>query len=46
MMVLGVGAYFHEEMRRIDSLCFCMYRILVVTGEMVVVDLMKHILCF
>ena len=38
MMVLGVGAYFHEEMRRIDSLCFCMYRILVVTGEMTDVE--------
>ena len=37
MMVSGAEAYVHEEMRRVDSFCFCMYMILVVIGEMVYV---------
>ena len=29
---------YHEEMRRLDAICFCMYKILVVTGGMVDVE--------
>ena len=38
MMVSGAEAYFHEEMRRVVSFCFCMYRISVVIDEMVDVE--------
>ena len=33
----GVGgeAYSHEEIRKLSSFCFCMYKILMVTGKMV-----------
>ena len=39
--VVGGEAYSHEEMRKLDSFCCCLYKILVVIGEMVDVDLMK-----
>ena len=35
---MGAKAYSHEEMRKLDSFCYCMYTILVVTGEMVDVE--------
>ena len=38
MIVSGAKAYFHEEMRRVDSFCFCMYGILVVKDEIVDVE--------
>ena len=34
MILLGVEAYFHEGMRRVESFCFCMYKTLVVIGKM------------
>ena len=36
-MVSWIEVYFHEKMTRVDSFCFCMYRILVVIDEMVIV---------
>ena len=41
MMVSRAKTYFHKEMRRVDSFCFCMYMILVVISERVDVE-MKH----
>ena len=38
MMVLRAETYFHEETRGVDSFCFCLYKILVVIGEMVDVE--------
>ena len=38
MTLLGAEAYFHEEMRRVDSFYFCMYRNLVVIDKMVNVE--------
>ena len=35
---VGAEAYSHEERTRLKSFCFCMYKILVVTGEMVDVE--------
>ena len=35
---MGTEAYSHEDRSRLNSLCFCMYIILVVTNEMVDVE--------
>ena len=35
---MGAEAYSHEEMRRVGSFCSCMYKILVLIGEMVDVE--------
>ena len=44
-MVLGVEACCHEGMRRLDSLCFCMYRTLVIVGVMFDVENKDHSIC-
>ena len=43
---VGAEAYSHADMRKIDSFCFCMYRILVLTGEMVDVENEAYFLIF
>ena len=43
---MGVEAYSHEGLRRLDSFCFCMYKILVVTNEMADVENEAYFLIF
>ena len=44
-MVAGVEAYRHEEMRRVDSFCFCRYKNLVIVGVMFDVENKDNSFC-